>query len=73
MGKKKAKSHDEIIATHSRVYVQKYGNSLPVRFTKYGEVQLSALVKFHGTTRSDVIRQLVHNEYESLKGAKVIK
>ena len=45
----------------------------PVRFSKAGLSRLDKLTRFHGTTRSDVIRQLVHNEYESLKGAKVIK
>lgn len=44
-----------------------------VRFSKNGLKQLDALVKFKGLTRSDVIRQAIHNEHVELKNARLIK
>ena len=45
----------------------------PVRFSKNGLRDLDKLVKFTGLNRSDVIRQAIHNQYEELKAAGVIK
>ena len=45
----------------------------PVRFSKNGLRDLDKMVKFTGLTRSDVIRQAIHNQYVKLKVAGVIK